>query len=107
MTDFMYKCDECGKGFDYEYGILAEVRDNKVVFDNCTPFTSLTCLCDSCVEIKGISLLTKEQEDRLDEWLLLYEKEFVSIHDVMSAVDQYSLDKSSVLRIMKKRGITK
>jgi len=49
-----HKCDDCGKLFSFGDGILAEVKNNKVVVTNCSAFTSLTCLCNDCVKKRNI-----------------------------------------------------
>lgn len=55
IGDYVYKCEECGKTYGSNEGILAEVVDNKIVFTGCSPFTKLTQLCNDCVEKKGIT----------------------------------------------------
>ena len=52
----MYKCEHCGKEFTFPDGILAEIKDNKVVMETCSPFTKLSELCMGCVEELGIEL---------------------------------------------------
>lgn len=54
-TDFYYVCEECGKEYMFPDGILAEIRDNKIVMDSCSPFTVLTKLCNECVKKLGIT----------------------------------------------------
>lgn len=52
--DNIYTCENCGKKFNISNGILAEIVDNKIVMNNCSPFTKITELCDKCVEELGI-----------------------------------------------------
>jgi len=50
----MYKCRECGEYFTIRQGILAEIKDGRVVMGDCSPFTNITALCNKCVEKLGI-----------------------------------------------------
>ena len=46
----MYTCENCGKIYTACEGILAEIKDNKIVMESCSPFIKLTKLCNDCVE---------------------------------------------------------
>lgn len=52
----MYNCQHCGKEFNFPDGILAEIKDNRVVVESCSPFTELSELCMECVKELNITL---------------------------------------------------
>ena len=44
------KCEDCGKYFGLNEGILAEIRNGEIVTDSCSPYTKLTELCQECFD---------------------------------------------------------
>ena len=50
-------CEKCGEKFNFPNGILAEVKDNKVVVESCSPFTQLHEICMPCVTKFDIKLV--------------------------------------------------
>lgn len=49
-------CEKCGIKFNFPNGILAEVKDNKVVVESCSPYTQLNEICMPCVTKFDIEL---------------------------------------------------